>query len=250
MLLRWRNCGVRPPSGGSPGPASGEPIIDRDHERVVALLTDPARRSNNRGTEAKYLLTSVAYCGECGGHVVGTNEFTYKLKNGTHPHYPHCYKCPRAGCMKVQRRMADVDEHVTRVVLGVLEREGVRLLGGDPVAADGPERIAALEAKLALAATSSPTTYHRRAIEADQRPAAATRRRAVATGRRSPHRRWPIRRAGRPRGLGAGRRRDQEAHDPPAGHANHDPPGRAGQRSRYNPDLVTIEWEKDTRSSA
>lgn len=154
MLLRWRNCGVRTHRGKEVGVGQWEPIIDRPtHERVVALLTDPARKSNNRGTEAKYLLTSVAYCGECGGHVVGTNEFSYELKNGRTRVYPHSYKCPRAGCMKVQRRMADVDEHVTRVVLGVLERDGVRLLGGDPVAANSArERIAALEAKLALAA--------------------------------------------------------------------------------------------------
>ena len=49
--------------------------------------------------------------------------------------------------------MADVDDLVTRVVLGVLERDGVRLLGGDPTAAThARDRIAALEAKLALAA--------------------------------------------------------------------------------------------------
>jgi site-specific DNA recombinase len=154
MLLRWRNCGVRTHHGKEAGPGQWEPIIDRaTHERVVALLTDPARRSNNRGTEAKYLLTSVAYCGECGRHVVGTNAFDYVLKSGRTRHYPHSYKCPHAGCMKVQRRMSDVDEHVERVVLGVLERDGVRLLGGDPIAAEqARERVEALSAKLALAA--------------------------------------------------------------------------------------------------
>ncbi len=154
MLLRWRNCGIRTHHGKESGPGRWDPIIDRPtHERVVALLTDPVRRSNNRGTEAKYLLTSVAYCGECGRYVVGTNEFTYELKSGRTRVYPHSYKCPHAGCMKVQRRMADVDEHVTRVVLGVLERDGVRLLGGDPVAAEqARERVAALEAKLAITA--------------------------------------------------------------------------------------------------
>ena len=164
MLLRWTNCGFRShqPMGkdgrpkGKMGvfPAAWEPIIDREtHDRVVALLTDPTRRSNNRGTEAKYLLTSVARCGECGGYVVGTSEFTYVLKSGRTRHYPHSYKCPHPGCMKVQRRMADVDNHVTAVVLGVLARDGVRLLGGDPRAAEqARERIAALKAKLALAA--------------------------------------------------------------------------------------------------
>jgi site-specific DNA recombinase len=158
MLLRPRNYGMRShaPQGKKPQlyPGQWEPIVDPDtHERVVALLTDPARRTNNRGTAPKYLLTSVAVCGECGGHVVGTNEFTYKLKSGRTRVYPHAYKCPHAGCMKVQRRMSDVDEHVTRVVLGVLERDGVRLLGGDPLAVkQATERILSLEAKLALTA--------------------------------------------------------------------------------------------------
>lgn len=158
VLLRPRNYGMRrhAPHGKKPQlyPGQWQPIVDQQtHERVVALLTDPARRTNNRGTAPKYLLTSVALCGECGRHVVGTNEFTYRLKNGRTRVYPHAYKCPHAGCMKVQRRMADVDEHVTRVLLGVLEREGVRLLGGDPLAVEqAQERISALEAKLALAA--------------------------------------------------------------------------------------------------
>lgn len=158
MLLRPTNYGMRShaPQGKKPQLYRGqwEPIVDQDtHERVVALLTDPARRTNNRGTAPKYLLTSVALCGVCGDHVVGTNEFTYTLKNGRTRVYPHAYKCPHAGCMKVQRRMADVDEHVTRVLLGVLEREGVRLLGGDPVAiSQARQRISALEAKLALTA--------------------------------------------------------------------------------------------------
>lgn len=154
MLLRWRNCGVRTHHGKEMGPGQWDAIIDREtHERVVALLTDPARRSNNRGTEAKYLLTSVAHCGECGRHVVGTNAFEYVLKNGRTRQYPHSYKCAHSGCMRVQRRMADVDEHVQQVVLGVLERDGVRLLGGDPlVAAQARDRIDALSAKLALAA--------------------------------------------------------------------------------------------------
>jgi DNA invertase Pin-like site-specific DNA recombinase len=173
VLLRWRNCGLRShqpldKDGRRTGPVAlspGQwgPIIDREtHERVVATLTAPERRTNNRGTEPKYLLTSVAYCGQCGGHVVGTNEFTYEVKGGLRKDgtrgpsrtrtYPHAYKCPTAGCMKVQRTMADVDEHVTTFVLALLARDGVRLLGGDPVAAEqARERIAALKAQLDLA---------------------------------------------------------------------------------------------------
>jgi DNA invertase Pin-like site-specific DNA recombinase len=154
MLLRWRNCGVRTHLGKEVGPGQWEPIIDRPtHERVVALLTDPGRRSNNRGTEPKYLLSSVALCGVCGDPLVGTKEYTYVLQNGRTRVYPHSYTCAHAGCMKVRRRMADVDQLVTEVILGVLKRDGVRLLGGDHGAAThARDRIAALEAKLALAA--------------------------------------------------------------------------------------------------
>ena len=154
MMLRWRNCGIRTHHGKEVGPGQWEPIYSREtHERVVALLTDPGRRTNNRGTDPRYLLTSVAYCGACGGHVVGTNEYEYQLKTGRRRVYPYSYKCPQAGCMKVQRRMADVDALVNGVVVGLLERDGVRLLGGDPAAADAArERIDALEAKLAVTA--------------------------------------------------------------------------------------------------
>ncbi|MGL5825389.1 MAG: hypothetical protein ACRCYU_11325, partial [Nocardioides sp.] len=96
---------------------------------------------------------SIAICGECDRHLVGTAEFTYRLKSGRDRFYPHYYKCPHAGCQKVQRRMADVDGLVNGVVVGVLERDGIRLLGGDPGAATSArDRIEALEAKLALAA--------------------------------------------------------------------------------------------------
>ncbi|KAB7743203.1 serine recombinase [Nostocoides sp. F2B08] len=154
MLLRWRNCGVRTHHGKAVALGQWEAIIDQPtHERVVALLTDPGRRSSNRGSEPRYLLTSIARCGVCGRDLVGTNEYTYVLKTGRTRFYPHTYTCPHSGCMKVRRRMADVDELVTQVVVGVLERDGVRLLGGDPgVAAHARTRIAALEAKLALAA--------------------------------------------------------------------------------------------------
>lgn len=164
MLLRWRNAGVRTHKGQEAGPGQWQALIAREtHERVISILTDPRRRANNRGTAVKYLLTGIARCGVCERSVVGTNAFTYEV-NGyrrkgeeTAPrkvrHYPHAYKCPHTGCMKVQRRMADVDELVEQVVVGLLERDGVRVLGGDPsVAEEARTRIGALEAKLALAA--------------------------------------------------------------------------------------------------
>lgn len=173
VLLRDRNYGYRKHQPTKRGkhvgpqrlyPGAWDPIIDSEtHERVVAMLTDPARKTNNRGTAPKYMLTSVAYCGECGGHVVGTSEYTYEVKgslrqDGTRGPvrtriYPHTYRCPHPACHAVTRRMADVDDHVSRVVIALLVRDGVTLLGGDPAAADSARmRIAELEAKMKIAA--------------------------------------------------------------------------------------------------
>lgn len=173
MLLRWANAGIRqhqPRRRGKPHgqpvlyPAQWPAIIDRDtHERVLATLTDPGRRSNNRGTAVRYLLTSIARCGICDQYLVGTAAFTYQVKghkraDGTRSpdrprHYPHAYKCAHAGCMKVQRNMAAVDQLVEAFTVAYLAREGVRVFGGDQAAAkQARDRIGALEAKLALAA--------------------------------------------------------------------------------------------------
>lgn len=174
MILRWTNAGYRShqPRDDNGRPVGREtlhrgdwePIIDREtHERVVALLTDPARRKNNRGTAVRYLLTGLINCGVCDRPLVGTAQFEYDVKvpplaGSTEPRtrrriYPHAYKCPHAGCMKVQRRMDDVDAYVQEFTLALLERDGVTILGGDPEAAGAArESIAALEARLALSA--------------------------------------------------------------------------------------------------
>lgn len=149
MLLRPRNAGLRTHRGQIVGPAAWEPIIDRaTYDRLVAKLTDPKRRTSNRGTEVRYLLSNLARCGVCGGRVVGTAEFVYSYRT-----FPHRYACNHAGCHKVSRRMAPVDEVVEGVIVGLLERDGLRLLGGDPSAAEtARRRIEAVEARLALAA--------------------------------------------------------------------------------------------------
>jgi len=154
VLLRWSNCGVRTRNGIETAEAQWPPIIDRaTHERVVALLTDPNRRTNNRGTAAKYLLTSIAHCSECDGYLVGVNARTGTEKNGKIRTITSRYCCRNVGCVKVSRRMDWIDDHVTRVVLGLLEKDGVRFLARDENAARAAaDRIASLEAKLALVA--------------------------------------------------------------------------------------------------
>lgn len=136
-------------------PGQWEPLWDKEtHERIVALLTDPSRKTNNRGTDPVYLLTSIAHCGACEGFLVGTKGYTYFTKSTgrTRTYYPSYY-CPKPTCHGISRRMDVVDYAVTETVLGVLERDGVELLGGDPTAAsEAAVRIQEIEAKLSLAA--------------------------------------------------------------------------------------------------
>lgn len=48
------------------GPATWTPLIDMDdHEKLIAIRTDPARLTH-RGAERKWLLSGLAVCGECG----------------------------------------------------------------------------------------------------------------------------------------------------------------------------------------
>lgn len=149
VMLRARNVGDRMHNGAVVAQGQWPPLLDREtHERVVATLTDPARRSNNRGTAVKYLLTSKALCGVCGRPVVGRKGYQYAYRT-----YQPNYGCPHRGCMKVTRNMADVDAIVSGAVVGVLQRDGVRLAGGNPeVIAEATARIEGFEAKLALAA--------------------------------------------------------------------------------------------------
>jgi DNA invertase Pin-like site-specific DNA recombinase len=98
MLLRWRNCGVRTYHGKAAGRGQWEPIINQEtHERVVATLTDPSRRTNNRGTAVRYLLTGKALCGVCRRPMVGKCEQTYDVK------VP-----PLRGQTEARRRILDV----------------------------------------------------------------------------------------------------------------------------------------------
>lgn len=149
MLLRPRNAALRVHRGVVVGKAAWDPILDEEtFHRLTATLTDPSRRTSNRGTAVKYLLSNLAICGECGGRLVGTAEFVYSYRT-----FPHRYVCMHAGCHKVSRAMAPVDDVVEQIITGVLERDGVNLLGGDErTAGEARERIAALQAKLAVVA--------------------------------------------------------------------------------------------------
>lgn len=149
MLLKPANAGLRTYRGTITGEAAWEPILDRaTFDRLTATLTDPRRRTSNRGTAVKYLLSGIALCGKCHRPMVGTSRFEYSYRT-----FPHRYVCNHAGCHGVSKKMAPIDEFVEAVVVGVLERDGVQLLGGDEDAAKvASDDVEAITAKLALAA--------------------------------------------------------------------------------------------------
>jgi len=173
MLHREMNIGVRVhqpfKNGKSFGPATRhdgqwDGIIDPDRFlRLKSILTDPRRKTNNRGTEPRFLLTSIAKCGVCGGPLAGAKEYSFTVngflrKDGTRSPsktriYRASYRCVDSACMGVHRSMADVDDLVTEGVLFVLERDGVQIFGGNEAAAKAArDKAETLRARLDIAA--------------------------------------------------------------------------------------------------
>src|SRR3954464_2838247 len=128
LVLRERNAGLRVHRGQVVGEGAWEPIVERGRfEQCRAVLSDPARKTSI-GTAAAHLLSGLDRCGVCGAAL-----------RVSHNRRVPSYRCSERGC--VIRRQADVDELVTRVVLGRLAAGGrVELWGRDR----SPERVAAL----------------------------------------------------------------------------------------------------------
>jgi site-specific DNA recombinase len=128
LVLRERNAGLRVHRGEVVGDGAWEPILDRGRfEQLRAVLSDPARKTST-GTAAAHLLSGIAHCGVCGAAL-----------RVAHNRRVPSYRCSERGC--VIRRQADVDELVTRVVVGRLARgDAVELFTPDR----SPERVAAM----------------------------------------------------------------------------------------------------------
>ncbi|MCX6464731.1 MAG: recombinase family protein [Pseudonocardiales bacterium] len=119
-----------------------EPILTvDDHRRLVALLTDPTRRSSRTGAHIRHLLPGVAECGVCGGPV---RTITRKRARDR----VVVYNCRARYCFS--RIAAEVDDLVGQVMIGYLSRPDVaaELAAGDPVAEGAAEVVARLRAKL------------------------------------------------------------------------------------------------------
>lgn len=146
ILLRPRNAGIFEHNGEEMGPAPWEPIIPEEEFRLlVALLTDPARRTAE-GRTPKYLGVGVFRCGVCGGTVKTCGGG--KRADGTRrPNQYHCREANHLG-----RQRPEIDAYVVCVALAVLARpDAVELLSPQRVEVDvaGLRReVAALEEDL------------------------------------------------------------------------------------------------------
>ncbi|AZI58378.1 recombinase family protein [Nakamurella antarctica] len=148
IMVRDRNAGLRTHRGEIIGKGQWPPIYDEGtHDRVVALLTDPSRRTN-KGTARKHLLTGLARCGLCAGPmVVNIGRVTADGRQ------PSAYTCQQ--CTRIRRKQSAVDEVVEGVMIARLTKPDALsvLAAGDPEEAErAAAEMAALGARLELAA--------------------------------------------------------------------------------------------------
>ncbi|MDF2563313.1 MAG: recombinase family protein, partial [Microbacterium sp.] len=131
------------------GKSTTVPIISEDtHAQLVALLTDPSRRSNHAGPTPKYLLSGLALCGLCGG-VMRRN--VGRMDKGKRQ--PPAYVC--GDCYRVRRKQDLVDHLVESVIVARLSMPDAGELfaeGDSSVVDECRQEIAALDAKLDVAA--------------------------------------------------------------------------------------------------
>lgn len=144
LLLRERNACRRVHQGQVIGVGDWDRLFDDDtHTRLVAILRDPARRTN-RSNAVKYLLSGIATCGVCGSPLrvlpdKARTTPTYICKAGAH----------------VRRNLGAVDDLVSRVLVARLAQPDALDLFQDHHSEDTEQlraKAAALRAKLDLAA--------------------------------------------------------------------------------------------------
>jgi site-specific DNA recombinase len=156
LLLRPSLAGLTVHRGKVVGsaPADAPRVIDEDtHDRLKAVLTDPARRSGTPGRAPKYLLGGIARCGRCGGVMARSGGRMSRQANGNEKRQPPSYVCTE--CHRVRRKQADVDALVEGVVVGRLQMPDAAELfaTGDPDALqEAREKIATTDDLLANAA--------------------------------------------------------------------------------------------------
>ncbi len=148
LALRPANAGLRVYKGQVLGAGSWPAIIERDkHDRVVALLQAPERRSLRPGKRRHLLSYGLGECGVCGGPLSARTEG--RRRSGGRQ---WVYRCDGGGC--VSRQQEPVDELVGSVVIERLSRPDAAGIfdGNDHDAANAREHADTIRARLNLVA--------------------------------------------------------------------------------------------------
>lgn len=119
VLTRPRNARFSTYRGEIVGTSTWPALLTEDTWRgVCALLADPARRQST-SNRARWLLSGIAVCGECGEPLRSATVASNRAKGTTRT----VYRCPTPGGGHVARAAAPIDALVERVVLGLLGRD-------------------------------------------------------------------------------------------------------------------------------
>lgn len=118
VLKNPRYAGIATYLGGEVGVGEWEPIITKeDHQKLVAYLSDQARRfgvKNRMGNTPKNLLTGLGTCGACGSTLRATSA------NGEGK-----YRCSGSGaCVSINRE--DADAYVLAALVSHMQRMKVK----------------------------------------------------------------------------------------------------------------------------
>ncbi|MDY7540889.1 recombinase family protein [Cryobacterium sp. 5B3] len=153
ILLRPTNAGLRQYQGRVMGKSTTQPLYDEaTYDRLVALLKDPARKSNFAGSSYKYLLSGLAICGLCGGPMrrqVGRTVVS--TKTGNTKTRPPSYNCGL--CFKVRRSQESVDHLIVELLIGRLSMDDAATVyrtGDSAKAIEAQASIEAIDTKLSL----------------------------------------------------------------------------------------------------
>lgn len=154
LLLRPSLAGLRKHRGVIVGNMNGEAVFDTDtRDRLLAVLTDPVRRTGVSGRTPKYLLGGIARCGRCDGVMVRAVGRMARQPNGNTKRQPPSYVCSE--CYRVRRKQELVDALVEGILVGRLQMPDAAQLfaRGDPAALrEARDAVEAIDARLANAA--------------------------------------------------------------------------------------------------
>jgi hypothetical protein len=143
VLLRERNAGLRVHQGQVIGKGDWEPLHDEDtHRRLVAVLTDPARRVTPASSAVKYMLSGIGRCGVCAGplRVIAAGHGGRKSDS---------YTCTQG--FHVRRSRSALDDLVTRLVIGRLSQPdaaGALARADDGTSQEAADKAAAIRVRL------------------------------------------------------------------------------------------------------